>query len=80
MNKGYTTSRGFVVKPDIMPDRASFEARYGPCLGQLELEREHEVLDFQPPLVLVRRICDGVRGTFVYQHHPRFYYNWQQDR
>jgi hypothetical protein len=31
-------------------------------------------------LVVARRKSDGMRGSLEFQHHPRFYFNWEDDR
>jgi hypothetical protein len=32
------------------------------------------------PYVIVRRKVDGAVGSLEFQHQPRFYFNWQEDR
>ena len=39
-----------------------------------------EVIGFMAPLVVARRKADGRIGSLEFQHQPRFYFNWQEDR
>jgi hypothetical protein len=59
-------------------ERAVLEARYGKVWNLEELREEFEVLGFMAPLVGVRRLADGKQGSLEFQHHPRFYFNWQE--
>lgn len=38
---------------------------------------DFEVTGFMAPFVVVRRKSDGKRGTLMFTHHPRFYFDWQ---
>jgi hypothetical protein len=57
--------------------REALEIQYGQVWDTSELGRDFQVLGFMAPLVVVRRRSDGVRGSLEFQHHPRFYFNWQ---
>ena len=57
--------------------RAQLENVYGEVLDMYELEKKYEVLGFMAPFVIVKRVVDGVRGVFEFQHSPRFYFNWK---
>lgn len=41
-----------------------------------ELQADFTVLGFAAPLVIVRRKSDGVQGTLLFDHTPRFYFGW----
>jgi hypothetical protein len=56
--------------------REALEGQYGQVWNTDELARDFEVLGFQAPLVVVRRLTDGAKGSLEFQHHPRFYFNW----
>jgi hypothetical protein len=43
------------------------------------LRKEFEVLMFAAPFVVVRRLADGVRGTLMFTHHPRWYFDFRVD-
>jgi len=59
--------------------REAIEANYGQVWDTDALRRDFEVLGFAAPLVVVRRRCDGVRGSLEFQHHPRLYFNFQPE-
>jgi hypothetical protein len=42
-----------------------------------ELKRDFDVQGFAAPFVIVTRKKDGVSGTLLFQHHPRFYWGFQ---
>ena len=60
--------------------RAAAEALYGEVWGPEDLRRDYEVLAYQAPWVVVRRKADGVTGSLEFQHHPRFYFNFREDK
>lgn len=45
-----------------------------------ELQRDFEVLGFAAPFIVVRRKSDGVKGSLMFRHHPRVYFNFDADR
>jgi hypothetical protein len=59
--------------------RAELEAKYGRAWSPDEVRADFEVLGFMAPFVVVRRKADGKKGSLEFQHHPRFYFNWQED-
>ncbi len=59
--------------------REALEAKHGTVWSTEELARDFDVLGFMAPLVVVRRKADGVRGSLEFQHHPRFYFNFQPE-
>jgi len=61
-------------------NRQSLEQRHGQVWDGSELGREFEVIGFMAPLVVARRKSDGTRGSLEFQHYPRFYFNWEDDR
>ena len=61
-------------------ERAELERRHGQVWCPAELARDFEVLGFMAPYVVVRRKADGKVGSLEFQHDPRFYFNWQEDR
>lgn len=42
-----------------------------------ELSRDFTVHGFLAPYCVVTRKRDGVKGSLVFQHHPRFYFGFQ---
>jgi len=60
--------------------RAALEAQYGKVWDTHELTLEYEVMGFASPFVIVRRKSDRCRGTLTFQHSPRFYFDWWEDK
>ena len=56
--------------------REALEAEYGEVWDTEELRRDYEVIGFMAPLIAVRRRSDGVRGSLMFQHNPRFYFSF----
>lgn len=44
-----------------------------------EMTAAFEVEGFLAPLVVVRRRSDGVRGTLMFTHRPRFYFGFEAE-
>jgi hypothetical protein len=59
--------------------RAALEAKHGQVWDTDQLRDEVEVIGFLAPLVLVRRKSDGVKGSLMFQHNPRFYFGFQPE-
>jgi hypothetical protein len=61
-------------------DRAGLEGEYGKVWDTAELQNEFSVIGFMSPFVVVRRRLDSVKGSLMFQHSPRFYFNFTEDR
>ncbi|MGE5111201.1 MAG: hypothetical protein ACM3JB_10125 [Acidobacteriaceae bacterium] len=59
---------------------SQLEARHGQVWTPEDLARDFEVIGFAAPYVVVRRRSDGALGSFEFQHHPRFYFNFELDQ
>ena len=59
-------------------DRASLEEQHGRIWDTQELSLDFEVVGFLAPFVVVRRKTDDVKGTLVFQHHPRYYWGFTE--
>lgn len=59
--------------------RELLEAIHGQVWETAELTEAFEVIGFAAPFVVVRRKSDGVRGTLMFQHQPRFYFGFVAD-
>jgi len=57
--------------------REYLEAKHGQVRSTSELSNDFEVIGFAAPLVVVRRISDGQKGSLYFQHSPRFYYGFE---
>jgi hypothetical protein len=60
-------------------ERADLERRHGQVWNPAELAAEFEVMEFAAPLVVVRRRSDAKLGSLFFQHHPRFYFEFEED-
>lgn len=58
-------------------NREALEGQYGQVWDTGQLGQDFEIIGFMAPLVVVRRKRDGVKGSLEFQHHPRFYFNFQ---
>ncbi len=61
-------------------DRAALESQHGQVWDAKELAQDFEVVGFMAPVVVVRRKTDGVVGSLLFQHQPRYYFSWQPDQ
>ena len=61
-------------------DRARLETEYGKVYNTDELTVEYEVIGFSAPYAVVKRKSDGVRGSVEFQHRPRFYFNFVENK
>ncbi len=59
--------------------RDALENAYGQVWDTTELARDFEVKGFAAPFVVVVRKSDGVIGSLMFQHTPRFYYAFRPD-
>ena len=73
------TINGAVASNDQETERKRLENQYGQVWDTEQLAAEFEVLGFMAPYVVVRRRSDGRKGSFEFQHHPRFYFNFVLD-
>ena len=63
----------------VSTERSTLERRHGRVWDTHELGRDFEVLGYMAPYVVVRRRADGRLGSLEFQHHPRLYFNWEED-
>jgi hypothetical protein len=59
--------------------RAALEAKHGQVWDTDQLQEEFDVIGFLSPLVVVRRKSDGVKGSLMFQHNPRFYFGFKPE-
>jgi hypothetical protein len=57
-------------------ERAATETKYGQVWSTQELQEDFDVLGFAAPLVIVRRKSDGIKGSLLFQHSPRYYFGF----
>ena len=56
------------------------ESRHGQVWDSEEMRRDFEVLAFCAPWTVVKRRADGVTGSLEFQHAPRLYWGFQEDK
>ena len=75
------TRRQLVAEINTEPDDLQrLESEHGAVWTTEELQCEFEVTGFLAPFVVVRRKSDGQRGSLMFQHSPRYYFGFQEDR
>jgi hypothetical protein len=60
--------------------RQLLEDLHGQVWSTDEVRAEFEVIGFAAPFVVVRRRIDNAKGSLEFQHSPRFYFGWQEDK
>lgn len=59
--------------------REYLEANHGKVWDTSELQDEFQALGFMAPYIIVRRRSDGVRGSLLFQHAPRLYFDFKPE-
>lgn len=73
--------RVMVAAINIEPgSREALEQEHGQVWDTDQLRAEFEVTGFMAPFVVVTRRADGVVGSLMFQHSPRFYVGFTADR
>lgn len=76
-----STRRQLVNEINAEPgSRQALEKEHGQVWDTEELGRDFEVKGFMAPFVVVKRKSDGKVGSMEFQHRPRFYYNFVEDK
>jgi hypothetical protein len=72
--------RQLVAELNASPgSREALEKEHGTVWDTDQLRAEFQVMGFMAPLVVVKRIKDGKRGSLFFQHSPRFYFGFTED-
>jgi len=58
-------------------ERQEAEAKYGQVWTTDEMSNEFETVGFMAPFIVVKRKSDGVKGSLMFQHLPRFYFSFK---
>jgi hypothetical protein len=61
-------------------EREALKAKYGQVWSTTEVTQDFEITGFMAPFVIVTREADGVKGTLMFQHSPRFYFKFEPAR
>lgn len=59
--------------------REDLQSKYGDVWDTSELQDHFTVLSFLSPFCIVARKSDGVRGSVLFQHSPRFYHSFKPE-
>jgi hypothetical protein len=79
MRRGLVAGIGSQVESDDKAsERKRLEAQYGKVWDTDEVRAEFKVLGFMAPFVIVEQKSTGNKGTLTFQHHPRFYFEFEQ--
>jgi hypothetical protein len=57
-------------------DRERLEAEHGQVWDTEEMSADFNVQGFAAPFIIVTRKSDGVKGSLLFQHYPRFYWGF----
>ena len=75
-----TVRRTLVQEINADPDgREALEKEYGQVWDTQQLATDFEVTGFMAPYVVVKRKSDGVVGSLMFRHSPRFYFSFTPD-
>ena len=74
-----TIRRELVAEINAEPgSREYLEAQHGQVWDTNQLQEDFVVLGFMSPIIGVLRKSDGIKGSLMFQHNPRFYFNFQK--
>ena len=75
-----TFRRQMVEDINIVPgSREDLESQYGQVWDTKEMSEDFVAIGFMAPYIMVFRKSDGVKGTLMFQHNPRWYFRFQAD-
>ena len=75
-----TIRRELVAEINLVPgSREALEATHGKVYDTSELQDEFQALGFMAPFIVVCRLSDGVRGSLMFQHSPRYYHSFKPE-
>ena len=73
--------RDMVNKINTDPgSREALEARYGQVWDTQQMCNDFDAIGFMAPFIAVTRKIDGVKGSLMFQHSPRFYFQFQANK
>jgi hypothetical protein len=58
--------------------REALETIHGRVWNTEEVSRDFEILSFAAPFVICNERSTGRKGCLMFQHHPRFYFNFTE--
>jgi hypothetical protein len=66
-----------VESDDKLTERQRLEAQYGQVWDTEQATTDFEFIGFSAPYVVVQRRADGKKGSLMFQHSPRFYFQFR---
>lgn len=63
---------------DGSAERARLEAQHGQVWNTEELSADFTVEGFMAPFIVATSNETGKKGTMLFQHMPRFYFDWNE--
>lgn len=77
-----TMRRQMIAKQqtDGAKGQPALEEAHGQVWNGDQLRCDFEVQGFMVPFIIVRRLSDGVVGTLEFQHDPRLYWDFKEDK
>ena len=56
--------------------REALESQHGQVWDTDQLREQFDVIGFMAPIVVAIRKSDGIKGSLMFQHSPRFYFGF----
>jgi hypothetical protein len=76
-----STRRQLLAEINAAPgSRVYLEHKHGRVWDTDQLQEDFEVLGFMAPIIAVRRRCDGLKGSLIFQGSPRYYFGFDPHR
>ena len=69
---------GQVKSDSEISERIRLETIHGKVWDTEQLSKDFIVEDFMAPFIVVYRKVDNKKGTMLFQHHPRFYFAFDE--
>ena len=60
--------------------REALEQKYGRVWDTNQIGQDFEVTGFMAPFMTVKRKSDGAAGSLMFQHNPRFYFSFTENK
>lgn len=75
------TRRELVKLLNMYPqERPALEEDWGQVWDTQQLSNDFEVLGYMAPYVVVIRKSDNKRGSLMFQHQPRYYFAFEEEK
>lgn len=60
-------------------NRQELIEKYGQVWDTQELSEAFIIEGFAAPLIIVKRKSDSIKGSMLFQHYPRFYFDFREE-